>query len=100
MTALAIIAAILAVSLLIVVHEAGHFLAARGFGMRVERFSVGFGPVVFAFRRGETEFAISALPLGGYVKIAGMGPGDAADASDLRLFSNQAACKSPGPSTR
>ncbi len=91
MTALAILAAVLAVSALIVIHEAGHFLAARRFGMRVERFSVGFGPVLLAFRRGETEFAISALPLGGYVKIAGMGPGEAADAADRGLFANQAA---------
>lgn len=90
-TALAIIAAVLAVSLLIVVHEAGHYLAARRFGMRVERFSVGFGPVLLAFRRGETEFAISALPLGGYVKIAGMAPGEADDAADRGLYANQAA---------
>jgi regulator of sigma E protease len=90
-TALAIVAAVLAVSLLIIVHEAGHFVAARRFGMRVERFSVGFGPVLFAFRRGATEFAISALPLGGYVRIAGMGPGEAEDASDRGLFANQAA---------
>ncbi len=89
--ALAIVAAVLAVSALIVIHEAGHFLAARRFGMRVERFSVGFGPVILAFRRGETEFAVSALPLGGYVKIAGMGPGETADDSDRRLFGNQAA---------
>lgn len=89
--ALAILAAILAVSLLIVIHEAGHFLAARSFGMRVERFSVGFGPVLLAFRRGETEFAISALPLGGYVKISGMGPGEGGDGSDRALFANQAA---------
>jgi regulator of sigma E protease len=89
--ALAIVAAILAVSLLIVVHEAGHFLAARAFGMRVERFSVGFGPVVLAFRRGGTEFAISALPLGGYVKIAGMGPGEGDGSGDRGLFANQAA---------
>ncbi len=88
---LAIVAAVLAISLLIVIHEAGHFLAARRFGMRVERFSVGFGPVLFSFRRGETEFAISALPLGGYVKIAGMGPGEAEDATDGALFANQAA---------
>ncbi len=87
----AIVAAVLAISLLIVIHEAGHLLAARAFGMRVDRFSIGFGPVLLAFRRGETEFAISALPLGGYVKIAGMGPGDGEDASDRRLFSNQAA---------
>ena len=90
-TALAIVAAVLAVSLLIVVHEAGHFLAARRFGMRVERFSVGFGPVLLSFRRGDTEFAISALPLGGYVKISGMGPGEQGDPADGRLFANQAA---------
>jgi regulator of sigma E protease len=90
-TVLAILAAVLAVSLLIVVHEAGHFLAARRFGMRVERFSVGFGPVLLAFRRGGTEFAISALPLGGYVRIAGMAPGEAQDASDRGLYANQAA---------
>jgi regulator of sigma E protease len=90
-TALAIIAAVVAVSLLIVIHEAGHFLAARRFGMGVERFSIGFGPVLFSFRRGETEFAVSALPLGGYVKIAGMGPGEATETSDPRLFSNQPA---------
>jgi regulator of sigma E protease len=90
-TALAIVAAVLAVSLLIVVHEAGHYLAAKRFGMRVERFSVGFGPVLLAFRRGDTEFAISALPLGGYVKISGMAPGEEGDPADPRLFSNQPA---------
>jgi regulator of sigma E protease len=88
---LAVAAAILAVSLLIVIHEAGHFLAARRFGMGVERFSIGFGPVLFAFQRGETEFAVSALPLGGYVKISGMAPGEASGSSDRRLFANQAA---------
>jgi regulator of sigma E protease len=90
-TALAILAAVLAVSLLVIVHEAGHFFAARRFGMRVERFSVGFGPVVAAFRRGETEFAISALPLGGYVRIAGMAAGDAVEPGDPRAYANQAA---------
>ncbi len=90
-TLLAIIAAVLAVSLLIVVHEAGHFLAARRFGMRVERFSIGFGPVVGALRRGDTEFAISALPLGGYVRISGMAPGDEVAAGDPRAYANQAA---------
>ena len=90
-TALAIVAAVLAVSFLIVVHEAGHYLAARRFGMGVERFSIGFGPVLFALRRGETEFAVSALPLGGYVKIAGMAPGEAKQSADPKLFANQAA---------
>lgn len=89
--ALAILAAVLAVSLLIVIHEAGHYLAARRFGMKVERFSVGFGPVLLRFRRGETEFALSALPFGGYVRIAGMAPGDDVDLADPRAFVNQAA---------
>jgi regulator of sigma E protease len=90
-TVLAIAAAVLAVSLLIVIHEAGHYLAARRFGMRVDRFSVGFGPVLAAFRRGETEFAISALPLGGYVRIAGMSPGDDVAPDDRSAYANQAA---------
>jgi regulator of sigma E protease len=90
-TALAIVAAVLAVSALIVIHEAGHFWAARRSGMRVERFSVGFGPVVLSFRRGDTEFAISALPLGGYVKISGMSPGDDVDPADPTAYANQAA---------
>jgi regulator of sigma E protease len=90
-TVLAIVVAVLAVSLLIVVHELGHHAAARGSGMRVERFSVGFGPVVASFRRGGTEFAISALPLGGYVKIAGMAPGDEIAPDDPASYANQPA---------
>jgi regulator of sigma E protease len=90
-TALAILATVLAVSLLIVIHELGHHYAARRFGMRVERFSVGFGPVVGSFRHAGTEFAISALPLGGYVKIAGMSPGDDVDPADGSAYANQAA---------
>ncbi|MFT3917180.1 MAG: M50 family metallopeptidase [Anaeromyxobacteraceae bacterium] len=90
-TALAIVAAVLGVSLLIVVHELGHHLAALRSGMRVERFSVGFGPVVTSFRRWGTEFAISALPLGGYVKIAGMAPGDEVAPDDPASYANQPA---------
>jgi regulator of sigma E protease len=90
-TALAIAAAVLAVSLLIVVHELGHLLAARRCGMRVERFSVGFGPVILSFRRGETEYAISLLPLGGYVKIRGMAPGDDVVPGDGTAYANQPA---------
>ncbi len=84
------VAAVLGVSLLIVIHEAGHFLVARAFGMRVERFSVGFGPVLVALTRGGTEFAVSALPLGGYVRITGMAPGEDVDPSDPTLYANQA----------
>ncbi len=62
---------VLGISLLIFVHEAGHFLAARLFKVRVEVFSLGFGPRIFGTRRGETDYRISAIPLGGYVKMAG-----------------------------
>ncbi len=59
---------------LIVLHEAGHFAAAKAVGMRVERFSLFFGRPLLAFRRGETEYGVGWLPLGGYVRISGMNP--------------------------
>ena len=58
-------------SLLILVHELGHFLVARRSGVRVTRFSIGFGPVLIRWSRGETEYCLCLLPLGGYVKMAG-----------------------------
>jgi regulator of sigma E protease len=61
---------------LIIVHELGHFVAAKAVGMRVERFSLFFGPKLVGFQRGETEYRIGTIPLGGYVKIAGMGPAE------------------------
>ena len=61
-----------ALFLLVTVHELGHYLAAKLFGMRVDRFSIGFPPNIFSYRKGETEYVIGATPLGGYVKIAGM----------------------------
>lgn len=63
---------LLSLSFLVAVHEFGHLLAAKYFGMRVEQFSIGFPPKIWSFRKGETEYAISAIPLGGYVKISGM----------------------------
>ncbi len=60
---------------LIFVHELGHFLAAKLLGVKVVKFSIGFGPRLFGFRRGETEYVLSLLPLGGYVKMAGDEPG-------------------------
>jgi regulator of sigma E protease len=66
--------------ILIIVHEVGHFLAARAAGVTVERFSIGFGPKIFSIRRGETEYALSAFPLGGYVKMAGMEVSEDAEA--------------------
>jgi membrane-associated protease RseP (regulator of RpoE activity) len=62
------------VLLVIVVHESGHFFAAKAFGIKVEEFFVGFGPRLWSVRRGETEYGIKAIPAGGYVRIAGMNP--------------------------
>jgi len=61
-------------ALLIILHEAGHFAAAKAVGMRVERFSLFFGRPLVSFRRGETEYGIGPIPLGGYVRISGMNP--------------------------
>jgi regulator of sigma E protease len=66
--------AFLGFAALIILHEAGHFTAAKLVGMRVERFSLFFGPMVWKFRRGETEYGIGVIPAGGYVKISGMNP--------------------------
>jgi regulator of sigma E protease len=65
---------ILGIVVLIVLHELGHFTVAKAVGMRVERFSLFFPPTLFKLRRGETEYAIGAIPAGGYVKITGMSP--------------------------
>jgi regulator of sigma E protease len=61
-------------SMLIVLHEFGHFVAAKASGMRVERFALFFPPLIAKVRRGETEYGIGAVPLGGFVKITGMNP--------------------------
>lgn len=67
-----ILATIIVLAVLIFVHELGHFAAAKAVGVEVQRFSIGLGPKVFGFRRGETEYVVSAVPLGGYVKMGGM----------------------------
>src|SRR4029453_11995858 len=61
---------------LIILHEFGHFVAAKATGMRVERFFLFFPPKLVSVRRGETEYGIGAIPLGGFVKITGMNPGE------------------------
>ena len=68
-------------SLLVVVHEWGHFIVARLVGIRVEKFSIGFGPVVFGKKVGDTEYCFSLLPLGGFVKLAGESAEEATGAS-------------------
>jgi regulator of sigma E protease len=67
------------IGVMIVIHELGHYLAARFFDVHIEAFSVGFGPKLFKWQVGETEFRISWLPFGGYVKMAGEQPADTAD---------------------
>jgi regulator of sigma E protease len=66
-----IVAAILIFAVLIIVHEAGHFLVAKRLGVRVLRFSIGYPPRLFGIRRGETDYALGATPLGGYVRMLG-----------------------------
>jgi regulator of sigma E protease len=63
---------ILSLSILVGIHEAGHMFTAKFFGMRVEQFSIGFPPKIFGFKKGETEYSIGSIPLGGFVKITGM----------------------------
>ena len=63
---------IAAIFILVTIHELGHFLAAKFFNMRVDKFSIGFPPKIFSFKKGETQYVLGATPLGGYVSIAGM----------------------------
>src|SRR5262249_23076117 len=67
---------IVMVGVLVFVHELGHFLWAKLFGVRVLRFSLGFGPRIAGFSRGGTDYVLSALPLGGYVRMLGENPRD------------------------
>src|SRR5690349_11016815 len=60
----------------VALHEAGHMWSAKAFGMKVTRFFIGFGPTLFAFRRGVTEYGVKAIPAGAFVKIVGMTPQD------------------------
>ncbi|HEX8771166.1 MAG TPA: site-2 protease family protein, partial [Acidimicrobiales bacterium] len=67
-----IVAFIMAVVLIVMIHELGHFITAKRAGMKVTEYFLGFGPRLWSVRRGETEYGIKAIPLGGYVKILGM----------------------------
>src|SRR5258707_7769084 len=69
-----LLAVALVLGVMILVHEWGHFIAARIFGVRVDVFSIGFGPRLFGWKRGATDYRVSALPLGGYVRMAGQDP--------------------------
>ncbi len=74
---------IVGIAALIVIHEGGHALAARWMGMKVERFSLFFPPIILKRKIGETEFALGSIPLGGYVRIAGQSPADEVTPADL-----------------
>jgi regulator of sigma E protease len=82
--------AILVISLLVIIHEFGHYLVARAFGMRVLTYSIGFGPVIARWRpRGsDTVFQIAAIPVLAYVQIAGMNPREASDPNDRGSYQN------------
>ena len=86
---MSIVVAILGLALLIVLHEAGHFIAARMCGMRVERFSIGFGNALFSFKRGDTVFQIAPIPLGGFVQVTGMNPQEEFDHDDPYVYPNR-----------
>lgn len=80
---------VILLGVMILIHELGHFWAALSVGVRVETFSIGFGPRLFGFRRGDTDFRISAVPFGGYVRMFGEQPGEDT-ASDPRSFQSKA----------
>lgn len=84
-----ILLAILGLGLLIVVHEGGHFLVARLCGMRVERFSIGFGKPLVSFKRGDTIYQIAPIPLGGFVQITGLNPHEEFDHDDPYVYPNR-----------
>ncbi|MFI5353570.1 MAG: RIP metalloprotease RseP [Candidatus Binatales bacterium] len=81
-----IVAAVVILGVLIVVHEAGHFVMAKRCGVRVLRFSIGYPPKIWSFRRGETEYALSATPFGGYVRMLGDEIGDEPGANDSEIL--------------
>ena len=91
MSAPVILISILGLSLLVIVHEAGHYVAARAFGMRVTRFSIGFGPALVSYRprNSATTFQICAIPFLAYVMIAGMNPAEEIDPSDPTIYPNK-----------
>src|SRR5690348_10111183 len=87
------IPAILAIGALIVVHEAGHYVVARLCGMRVERFSIGFGPAIAKWksRKTGTQFQLAPIPFGGFVEIKGMNIIEEVDPTDATAYPNRPA---------
>ena len=65
---------VVVIALSIALHEVGHLIPAKKFGLRVPQYMIGFGKTIFSFKRGETEYGLKALPLGGYISMVGMYP--------------------------
>lgn len=87
MEILGILAFVVALLFSVMVHEFGHYITARKFGMRISEFFLGFGKRIWSFQRGETEFGLKAIPAGGYCKIEGMAPNDEMpDGEEERAF--------------
>ena len=84
---LSVIAVVIVISVLILSHELGHFLMAKKMGVKVEMFSIGLGPKIWSIKKGDTEYAISAVPLGGYVKMAGEEPGEERTGAEWEFYS-------------
>lgn len=94
---------LIVIGILVFVHELGHFIMAKRAGVRVEKFSLGMGPKLIGFKKGDTEYIVSALPLGGYVKMAGENPDEeptgAADEFQSKTVWQRAKIAATGPLT-
>ena len=82
MAIIGVIAFVVALLLSVMIHEAGHYLTAKKFGMKVTEFFVGFGQKIWSTQRGETEFGVKAIPAGGYCRIVGMTPREVLSEAD------------------
>src|SRR5689334_8961912 len=91
MTPVELLLVILGISTLVIVHESGHYLAARAFGMRVLRYSIGLGPAIWRYqpKGSPTVFQVCAIPFLAYVQIDGMNPTDQVDPKDPTLYPNK-----------
>lgn len=90
---LTLISTIFTLGILILIHELGHFITAKKLNVKVDTFSIGMGPKIFGWTRGETEYRISAIPIGGYVKMAGEDLEELPENNDPRSFPNQSGFK-------
>ena len=87
---LSLIYFLVVLGVLVIVHEFGHFIIAKILAVRVEKFSIGFGPKICSFKKGDTEYLISAIPLGGYIKMAGDEPGETITGQKWEFLSRSA----------